>query len=85
MKRFEIFDYPGRYLVRDKGTQLTRLRMEQEEARHHRVRGAGSWTGLDPGKRFVLAQDRSDTAANEETYFLTEVGTPPASPRIYDT
>jgi type VI secretion system secreted protein VgrG len=85
MKRFEIFDYPGRYLVRDKGTQLTRLRMEQEEARHHRVSGAGSWTGLDPGKRFVLAQDRSDTAANEETYFLTEVQHSAREPSYFTT
>jgi type VI secretion system secreted protein VgrG len=73
MKRFEIFDYPGHYLERDKGKDLTRLRLEQEEVQHYRVLGAGSCAGFDPGKRFVLGPDRADRAAKPETYFITEV------------
>jgi type VI secretion system secreted protein VgrG len=73
MKRFEIFDYPGSYLMRDKGSELTRLRIEQEEVRHCRIDGAGSWAGLDAGKRFVLMPDRADPSARQETYFLTQV------------
>jgi type VI secretion system secreted protein VgrG len=73
MKRFEIFDYPGHYLERDKGADLTRLRVEQEEAQHHRVVGAGRVAGFDPGKRFILTPDRGDRATKPEAYFLTEV------------
>ncbi len=73
MKRFEIYDYPGHYQERDKGADLTRLRVEQEEAQHHRVCGSGWCVGFDPGKRFVLAPDRDDRAAKQEAYFLTEV------------
>jgi len=73
MKRFEVFDYPGSYLVRDRGSHLTRLRLEAEEARHHRISGTGSWIGIEPGKRFVLAPNRGDRSANNETYFITEV------------
>ena len=73
IKRFEIFDYPGHYLERDNGSRLTRLRVEQEEARHHQICGAGSFAGFDPGKRFILALDGADRTAKPETYFLTEV------------
>ncbi|HUB16017.1 MAG TPA: type VI secretion system tip protein TssI/VgrG [Acetobacteraceae bacterium] len=73
MKRFEIFDYPGYFLERDKGNDLTRLRIEAEEARHHEIHGAGSCAAFDPGKRFTLSPVRSDRAAMQETYFLTEV------------
>ena len=73
MKRFEIFDYPGHYLERGKGTELTRLRVEQEEAQHHRISGAGRYVGFDPGKRFILLPDRDDPGAKPKPYFLTEV------------
>jgi type VI secretion system secreted protein VgrG len=83
MKRFEVFDYPGSYLVRDRGSYLTRLRLEAEEAQHHRISGAGSWVGMEPGKRFVLAPDRSDRSANNETYFITEVRHSAREPRYF--
>ncbi len=73
MKRYEIFDYPGIYTVPEHGKQLTRLRIQEEEARHHQVSGGGSCVGFDAGKRFTLMPDRmvnGDTSAN---YLLTEV------------
>jgi type VI secretion system secreted protein VgrG len=85
MKRFEIFDYPGRYLMRDKGSELTRLRIEQEEVQHCRIDGAGSWVGLDAGKRFVWAPDKADPSAEHETYFLTEVRHCAREPAYFST
>src|SRR6516162_3085000 len=73
MKQFETYDYPGSYTVRDHGTGLTRLRMEEEEARHHRILGAGSCVGFDAGKRFTLAVDAEMSEEKPETYLLTEL------------
>lgn len=73
MKRFEIFDYPGTYLERDTGKDLTRVRVEQEEARHHQLCGGGTCVGFDAGRRFTLVPPRADRTEKEETYFLTEV------------
>jgi len=65
----EIYEYPGAFNDPDEGRQLTRLRIEMEEAQHRRVSGTGSFAGFDPGKRFqVETADHS-----HDTYLLTEV------------
>ncbi len=73
MKRYEIFDYPGSYTVPEQGKQLTRLRIQEEEARHHQVSGGGSCVGFDAGKRFTLTPDRMVNGDKPANYLLTEV------------
>jgi type VI secretion system VgrG family protein len=73
MKRFELYDYPGNYTKRDYGAGLARLRMEEEEARHHRISGASSCIGFDPGKRFTLTTDEPTNDEEPALYLLTEV------------
>ena len=73
MKRYEIFDYPGSYTVPEQGKHLTRLRIQEEEARHHQVSGGGSCVGFDAGKRFTLTPDRMVNGDKSANYLLTEV------------
>jgi type VI secretion system VgrG family protein len=73
MKRYEIFDYPGSYTGPEDGKRLTRLRIQEEEARHHQVSGSGSCVGFDAGRRFTLTSDRSVKGDKPASYLLTEV------------
>ena len=52
---FERYDYPGRYLQKSRGTQLTRTLMQAEEAAHHSVLGASNYAGLATRPTFTLA------------------------------
>jgi type VI secretion system secreted protein VgrG len=70
-QKYEVYDYPGEYLNRDQGTVLTRIRMEEEEATHVVIRGAGTCRPLVPGHRFDLVDHyRRDV---NKSYVLTEV------------
>lgn len=51
---FERYDYPGRYVLKGRGAQLTRTLMQAEEAAHHAVLGASNYTRLAVGGRFTL-------------------------------
>ncbi len=73
MKRFEIFDYPGSYILPEDGKRLTRLRIQEEEAQHHKVSGTGSFAGFDAGRRFTLTPDRQRNGEKPASYLLTEV------------
>ena len=53
---FERYDYPGRYLQKGRGTQLTRTLMQAEEAAHHAVSGASNYAGLDTGRQVHAGQ-----------------------------
>jgi type VI secretion system VgrG family protein len=85
MKRFETYDYPGSYTARDHGAGLTRLRMEEEEARHHRILGSGSCVGFDAGKRFTLTSDETTGGEEPATYLLTELRHSGREPGYFST
>ena len=85
MKQFETYDYPGSYTARDHGAGLTRLRMEEEEARHHRILGSGSCVGFDAGKRFTLAVDDAMGEEKPETYLLTKLRHSAREPGYFST
>lgn len=53
---FERYDYPGRYVQKGRGAQLTKTLMQAEEAAHHAVSGASNYNFLDVGGRFTLAR-----------------------------
>src|SRR5262249_29515367 len=53
--RFERFDYPGDYLQKGRGTQLTKTLMQAEETAYHSVLGASTYPSLDTGRRFTLS------------------------------
>ena len=51
---FERFDYPGRYETVARGTSLTRVRIEDEEARFHSVEGESSCSSFRSGLKFTF-------------------------------
>lgn len=68
---FELYDYPGRFDSTDRGEQLTRVRMEEEEAAIDVVNGESSCRGLIPGFTFKV-KDHFRTDQNGE-YLLTGI------------
>ncbi|MBR0667384.1 type VI secretion system tip protein VgrG [Roseomonas hellenica] len=70
MKDHEVFDYPGRYTNPGEGGTVTRLRIEQEEARHRIMRGGGDTKTMTAGYR-VTIDDQDGVGA--ELCLITEV------------
>jgi type VI secretion system secreted protein VgrG len=68
----EFYDYPGGYSVKAAGDRLSRIRMEEEEARITTVAGAGNCRTFNSGYRFRLYESvRSDM--NDKDYVITSV------------
>lgn len=70
-KNYEIYDYPGEYLVRDDGSHLVKTRMEETEASHFLVHGSGFCRAFTSGYKFDL-KDHPRSTMNA-SYILTEV------------
>jgi type VI secretion system secreted protein VgrG len=67
----ELFDYPGLHTTKDEGDNVAKIRMQEEEAGHMVVSGAGTCRGLMSGYSFELKNHyRADQDAN---YIVTEV------------
>jgi type VI secretion system secreted protein VgrG len=68
----EMYDYPGGYTVKASGDRLTRIRMEEEEARITMIAGSGNCREFTSGYRFTLSDTvRSDM--NDKDYLLTSI------------
>nr|WP_314547592.1 type VI secretion system Vgr family protein [uncultured Massilia sp.] len=67
----EVYEYTGAYTYsnRERGDQLSRIRMEEWESRAKRFVGVGSVRRMDTGKRFILVDhpehDRDQTTQKE--------------------
>jgi type VI secretion system secreted protein VgrG len=61
---FERYDYPGRYLQKNRGTELTRALMQAEEAAHQSAWGASNYAGLAAGGKFTLAEHPSESKSS---------------------
>ena len=72
VEKFEVFDYPGDYRVKSEGEADARIRMEEEEASHDVVAGAGSCCTFTPGGRFTLRNHEIISEAGKG-YVLTSV------------
>jgi type VI secretion system secreted protein VgrG len=70
-KKWEVYDYPGEYEVRDDGDSYTKVRMDEEETPHAVVRGRGNCRSFSAGRRFDLADH--PRADQNGTYVLTSV------------
>lgn len=68
---FEIYDYPGIYLTKSQGDNLTKLRMQEEETPHLVITGTGVCRSFTSGYKFTLA-DHARKDMNEE-YLITQV------------
>ncbi|MGE0119194.1 MAG: type VI secretion system tip protein TssI/VgrG [Dongiaceae bacterium] len=71
-QNFEFYDFPGIYTKKGDGEELTKLRMEEEEAGYHRVEGESDCRSFLPGYKFKLTQHDCKDEENK-TYVLTSV------------
>jgi type VI secretion system secreted protein VgrG len=68
---YELFDYPGEYLVKGDGKKEVDVRMQEEEAPYNVVTGGGGCTTFSPGAKFSLK--RHAVAAEQGDYVLLAV------------
>ena len=69
-KKFEHYEYPGLY-GSDLGTNLTKMRMEAEEAQRHSVKGQSNYKSLYAGGMFSLVKHTTSTEKGK--YVLTSI------------
>ncbi len=70
-KTFEIFDYPGEYTAEGPGRDLTKFRMEEEEAQYEIIRGQSDCRSMLPGFKVDLEFPEAESENGE--YLLTSV------------
>jgi type VI secretion system secreted protein VgrG len=73
MSSYEIFDYPGRYANAAEGTDLSRVRVEQEDSQFRRLRGNGTVAYFDTGFLAAVALPDGDGSHDEQEFLLVEV------------
>ncbi|HYT93919.1 MAG TPA: type VI secretion system tip protein TssI/VgrG, partial [Gemmataceae bacterium] len=62
-KKYEVYDYPGRYMKTADGTKLTKLRMETDEAAYEVAAGASTCATFTLGGKFSLKRHEVDAEA----------------------
>ncbi len=80
-KRYEVYDYPGEYLKRERGDAVVRIRMEEEETPHTILSGAGNCRAFASGFRFELTDHERQDLNGE--YVLTSVSHSGRSEQYY--
>ena len=69
--KYEIFDYPGEYVVKGVGDPVTKVRMEEEEAGYNVVNAASQCCTFTPCGKFTLL--KHDVAAENADYMITSI------------
>jgi type VI secretion system secreted protein VgrG len=69
--KYEIFDYPGEYVVKDVGDPVTKVRMEEEEAGYDVVNGSSRCSTFTPCGKFTLAGHEVDS--ENGSYAITSI------------
>lgn len=72
LSNYELFDYPGRYTKKNYGDQLTRRRIEDEEATYHSVSGASQNASFFAGGKFTVT-DHEIASEKGKDYVLHRV------------
>jgi len=71
-RAYELFDYPGGYTDKEHGDNLTRLRMEEEEAPYGEIDGHGTCRHFAPGARFSLVKHNIASEQGNYTVVTTQ-------------
>ncbi len=69
--KFDTYDYPGKYLNKDDGQALTKIRMQEEEAMYSVVSGTSNARSMVSGYKFTLTEHYRDDL--NTSYLLTEI------------
>jgi len=72
LAKFEQFEYPGLYNKRPDGENLTRVRIEEEEANYNVVSATGSYRSFCAGGKFSLIHHEIQNEENL-TYVITSI------------
>jgi type VI secretion system secreted protein VgrG len=70
-KELERYEYPGDYHVNGLGSELVKIRLEEEQAWREGAEGEGTCRMMAPGQTFTLDLHKRD-ALNQE-YLITEI------------
>jgi type VI secretion system secreted protein VgrG len=68
----ERFEFPGNYSESQRGQNLTRIRMQQEEAGYQAVSATGNFHQLEVGKKFKLRSDEA-AADDKKNFVIAEI------------
>jgi type VI secretion system secreted protein VgrG len=68
--KFEIFDYPGGYMITGDGDERAKLRIQEDEAPYHTVTGAGNCATFGTGGKFQIQDVEAERG---KTYVLTSI------------
>ncbi len=68
----ERFEFPGNYNESQRGQNLTRIRMQQEEAGYQAVSAIGNFHQLEVGKKFKLRSDEA-AADDKKNFVIAEI------------
>jgi type VI secretion system secreted protein VgrG len=69
--QFDTYDYPGKYLKKNDGESLTKIRMQEEESVHLVVHGTGNARSMVSGYKFTLKEHYREDM--NTSYLLTEI------------
>jgi type VI secretion system secreted protein VgrG len=83
-KKYEIYDYPGKYEKNDLGNHITSLRMEETEAAYDVVDAASKCRTFTVGGKFKVKKHRSASEAGK-TYVITSINHSATEPGGYET
>ena len=70
-KKYQLYDYPGIYTVKQEGTDFADMRMEAEEVDHDVVEGSGIVRAFTPGGKFKIRQHRAKSEEGNKFVLLT--------------
>lgn len=68
----ERFEFPGNYNESQRGQNLTKIRMQQEESEYQAVRAGGNIPQLEIGKKFKLLSDEA-LVDDKKTFVIAEI------------
>jgi type VI secretion system secreted protein VgrG len=71
IKNYSVFNFPGLYIDKARGSQLSRVHMEEHEQQHDVIIGASNLCQFCPGTTFNFVS--TELAAEKGGYWLTSV------------
>ena len=69
--KYETYDYPGKYLKKNEGDSLTKIRMQEEESVYQVVHGTSGARSMVTGNKFTLKEHYREDM--NTSYLLTEI------------
>ncbi len=69
---YEIFEFPGSFNDAGAGSDISRIRIEQEESQYHRMRGTGTCRDVSPGRQITIEVPDGEGGHTDTKLLLVE-------------